>query len=245
MPTQIEWCPRCNAPVLEEVDVPGACACADGQLRGLLAKTRAANGRTRVASTQPELPPLDPEMWLSKSALQEMQAMMPKPPLPVAPAQQGQVRVASVARPAIPEEMDLGSLWGTSLENVVPESSGLQIEFDSMDDIDVQAYRPRESDRFRVDRPPPARPYPLTPGRAAVFEDGEYVRQRSSQEPLSISAVREAARQMATGEGRAPVRVAETRTSVSAPRHAPAQPQETGPSPTLYDRLIGGEGPLD
>jgi hypothetical protein len=60
MPMQIEWCSRCSAAIYDVDDVPGACGCPDGQLRGLLAMRRIAAGTPApqpVASPPPVVTP--------------------------------------------------------------------------------------------------------------------------------------------------------------------------------------------
>jgi hypothetical protein len=99
LPTQVDWCPRCNLPVYDVDGLPDACSCVEGSLRALLA-TRAPTP-ARLAASLPDLPA---EWFMSSETLQQAQAQKRQ----AAWAPQG---------PRVSQEMaTLESLWGEAPE---------------------------------------------------------------------------------------------------------------------------------
>jgi hypothetical protein len=253
MPTQLTFCRRCNAPVYAEPEANGGCACADGQLLGLLASMKQGAVKTASTITAVDLPPLSPDMWMSDSALREVRYAQgtkaaPRPVPQAAPAK-AMERTASVAditfddpfdfsEASTQDPGDLGSLWISNLQREGVETTGIDFEFSTADDLDTGTSVRMGADRFRADRatpPRPVRPYNR-------IDDGEYVRtpasaNTSSRTPMSLAEVRAAAREQTTT----------TRTVASRP--APPPSVDRGrPAvyvPTVFERLAKGGGPLD
>jgi hypothetical protein len=255
MPTQLTFCRRCNAPVYAEPEASGGCACADGQLLGLLASMKQESVKTASAAPAADLPPLSPEMWMSESTLREVRfaqgTKAATRPVPQAAPSKPIGRTASTAditfddpfdfsESSTPDPGDLGSLWISNLQREGIETTGIDFEFSTADDIDTGTSVHMGADRFRADRAPPPRP----PRAYNRINDGEYVRplysvDDSAQMPMGIAEVRAAAR------GQTPP----TPTRTIAPR-PPGPPPSIDRSPavyvpTVFERLVKGGGPLD
>ena len=164
----VEACPSCRLAVYLEDNVPGACSCPEGALRQLLARargpkktahtSRVANQATPIPRGAPRmgpLPDLSPEMFLSRSALQEVRAARTLPARTVRVPED-----FSFEDPGPGAHDDLvDAIWQTS-RLAGNQDNDFQVEFGGDDiDLDVAPTRgplgdPRGA-RFRVDRPPP------------------------------------------------------------------------------------------
>ena len=185
----------------------------------------------------PPLPDLDPAMLLSAAGQRELAAATAPTHTLRTPA----TRVVT-AREDLPLADDA---WISNLvTNYTPEDAveSNEISFDEVP-LDVGAHRATERrDRFRVDRPPPARPFTArevhggqSDGRVVgnVREFRSMTREQRAQvrepDPEQMQELQEAERQ------------ANVQRQLAAERHSKAKAVARERIPTDYDRLTDGD----
>lgn len=161
MPVKLGTCSACKRPIYAAEGGHNACNCDEGLWDTVRLRENPPKARTASQREPASLPDLDITMLMSPSAIAELKAA------------EGLGYGASMSGQAPLTEQDWTGMWE---EGPAPGDSGMDIEFDTGDEIDFPRASPDRPGRYRVDQGAPA-PVPWRRDVVGGPSDGRVVAQ--------------------------------------------------------------------